>query len=261
MSGLTRAAYLRVYLPVERLRSEERHRWEARPGLPSVRRGVITDSPYGLIGEPLSEDALLTEWSGRRFVCPRHPRLRMLEGLLAFDNAYPRSSLVPESVVRRAASELERYRRQQPRARSHILTAPWHVPLRWFAAFDPAERELGQSQGSTTIRYRTIRDRASDRLNHAVDVLTEAGFDDEIVGQVEELADWLEDFPEDAMVELDYGSVAAFFSDGDLAVDESAAEVWASLEALERGDLEEATEHYTLAASRWAFPQAVSYSN
>jgi hypothetical protein len=63
------------------------------------------------------------------------------------------------------------------------------------------------------------------------------------------------------MVELDYGSVAGLFSSGDLAIDESAAEVWASLEALERGDFEDATEHYSMAASRWAAAQAVTYSN
>lgn len=259
---MTGAAYLRVYLPMDGLRSEERRRWEGRPAL-DVRPAapVITASAYGLLSEPLADDALLTEWSGRRFVCPRHPRLRVLEGLLAFHNAFPSSRLVPELTVRRAAAELHRLQRRQPRARSHILTSPWHVPLRWFAAFSPDEREVRDLPKGTTIRYRTARHRASDRLSHAVDVLAEAGFEDEIVEQVEDLAEWLIEFPPDAMVELDYGSVAGLFSSGDLAVDESAAEVWASLEALERGDFEDATEHYSMAASRWAAAQAVTYSN
>lgn len=216
---------------------------------------------YGLLSEPLSDDALATEWSGRRFLCPRHPRLRMLEGVLAFHNAYPGSMVLPESVVRRAADELNRLHRQQPRARSHILTAPWHVPLRWFTAFSPEEREIRDASVGPSIRYRTSRRRASERLARAIDVLGQAGFEDEIVEQVEDLAEWLSGFPSEALVELDYGGVAALFQRGDLAVDESAADVWASLEALERGDLEEATEHYVVAAARWAEAQSLAYSN
>lgn len=259
---MTRVAYLRVYLPLEILASEERRRWEFRVGPRRVDPlPFIKVSDFGLLSEPMGEDALLVEWSGRRYVCPRHPRLRVLEGVLAFHSAYPGNLVVPEETVRRAALELERMRRRQPRARSHILTAPWHVPLRWFALFDPEERELYRTARGTSIRYRTLRRRGSERLGYAVEVLEEAGFDEEIIEEVESLKDWLMDFPGDALVELDYAGVAGLFGEGDLAVDESAAEVWASLEALERGDFEEATHHYTVAASRWAEAQAVTYSN
>lgn len=259
---MTRVSYLRVYMPMDALRPEERRRWETRAvprRLGSPR--VLTLSDYGLLSEPMGEDALVTEWSGRRFVCPRNVRLRVLEGVLAFGNAYPESLLVPESVVRRAAAEHDRIQRFQPRVRSHILTAPWHVPLRWFAAFTPEERELYEVAGEAVIRYRTLRRRASERLGYAVEVLEEAGFEEDILDEVVELADWLAAFPTSSMVELDYGGVATFFSAAELAVDESAAEVWGSLEALDRGDLDEATHLYGLAASRWVDAQAVAYSN
>ena len=38
----------------------------------------------------------------------------------------------------KAAEQLEAIY-SQPLARSYILTSAWHVPLRWFAAFDPAD--------------------------------------------------------------------------------------------------------------------------
>ncbi len=55
--------------------------------------------------------------------------------------------------------------------------------------------------------------------------------------------------------------MARLFSDGDLALDESAADIAASLDALERGDLEEAGEHYATAAARWAHAQSLSHVN
>lgn len=259
---MTRVAYLRVYLPMEVLAPEERRRWEFRAGPTRIEPlPFIAETDYGLLSEPLGDDALIAEWSGRRFVCPRNPRLRVLEGVLAFHNAYPGSRLVPEEVVRRAATELERLRQVRPRARSHILTAPWHVPLRWFAAFSPEEREIRDTKSGPVIRYRTAREAASDRLTRAVEVLEDAGFDEEIIEEVEGLAEWVAEFPSDALVELDYAGVARLFEPGDLVVDESAADVWASLDALERGDFEEATVHYTTAATRWAEAQALTYSN
>ena len=57
------------------------------------------------------------------------------------------------------------------------------------------------------------------------------------------------------MVELDYGGAARLFSDGELATDETAEEVAASLRALNRGDYDAAGEHYGRVAARWAHAQ------
>ena len=53
----------------------------------------------------------------------------------------------------------------------------------------------------------------------------------------------------------------ATYLDGALALDETAGDIQASLTALEAGDLDEASEHYTRAASRWADAQALTYLN
>jgi hypothetical protein len=188
----------------------------------------------------------------------------MLEGLLAFRNAYrgpTASMLVPEATAARAARELDRIQERFPAARSHILTSPFFVPLRWFAAFDPSDRRLLDEESGLTIRYRSRMRDALRRMRRSVQVLEEAGFDDAIVDQVADLVRWMEHFPSRAILELDYADVASLFSRAELAIDESAAEVAASLSALEDGDYEGAADHYSAVASRWAHAQSLVYAN
>ena len=63
------------------------------------------------------------------------------------------------------------------------------------------------------------------------------------------------------MVELDYGSVARFFADGELALDQSVADLWASLDALSSSNWSAAGERYGALVERWALPMAIAYSN
>jgi hypothetical protein len=185
----------------------------------------------------------------------------MLEGVLAFRSAHPASALMSELAVRNAAQELAQIRSDAPTARSYILTAPWHVPLRWFTAFDPAERELYETAAGTSIRYRTSTSDAITRIERAIEILDEAGFDSSIVDEVQNLHRWVKEFAGDGMIELDYHTVAGLFPDAELAFDESAAEVARSLSALDRLDYDEANEAYAEVATRWAAAQALVYVN
>lgn len=256
---MTKAAYLRVYLPADHAEEPLVH---VASG--DQRDRMLTRGEYGIWQESSRDDAFVLEHAGRRYVCPRYPRLRMLEGLMAFRHAFrgPTASvLVPQATADRVARELIRMQERFPSARSHILTAPFFVPLRWFAAFDPSERMLVDQGDVLTIRYRTPLREALLRLRRSVRVLEEAGFDDAVVDQVADVVRWLEPFPSGAIVELDYGSVASLFSQAELALDETAAEVGASLDALEQGDYERAGEHYAAAATRWAHAQSLVYAN
>jgi hypothetical protein len=249
------SAFLRVYLPADRAGGFEVHR--DRAGAATVARA----DHHFLWAEPTIDDAFRAEWEGRSYVCPRFPRLRMLEGVLAFSNAYPGAHLVPPSEVESAVRELSQLRASSPAARSYILTSPWHVPLRWFSIFDPDERELYQMPDGLSIRYRCTVEEGMERVEHSADVLDDAGFDESIVEQLRGLSDWLDGFPGEALVELDYAGVARLFSDGDLTLDESAAEVATSLEALVLHEFEEAGTAYAAVATRWARAQALTYVN
>jgi hypothetical protein len=251
---MIQAAYLRIYLPADRAVRLPDH-------VAPHRRSVIAASDYFVWGETTTDDAFRIQVDGATYLCPRSPRLRMLEGVLAFSNAYPTSGLLPERTVRHAAAELEQLRSESPTLRSHILTSPWHVPLRWFIPFTPSQRELYEGDHGASIRYRTGLGVARTRVNRAVETLEEAGFDASVIDQVADLARWLDEFTSEALVELDYDTVAALFSEADLAFDDSAEEVNASLEALAELDYDAAGRHYAEVASRWAVAQAVTYAN
>jgi hypothetical protein len=249
------SSFLRVFLPADRAGGFDVHR--DRDGAVRVTRA----DDHFLWHEPTTDDAFRVEWEGRTFLCPRFPRLRMLEGLVAFSNAYPAAHLVPPSQVESAVRELSRLRSSSPVARSYILTSPWHVPLRWFVVFEADERELYRAADGLSIRYRALVSAGVARVTRAVEVFDEAGFDDGVIDQLRGLVQWLEGFPGEAMVELDYSSVARLFSDGDLTLDESAADVTASLEALAQSEYEEATDVYAAVATRWARAQSLTYIN
>jgi hypothetical protein len=254
---MIRTAFLRVYLPEDRLGV----RGLARVGHHEVQ---VYDGGYGITVEPMSEDGIGSHWNGRGYVCPRTPRLRILEGVLAVRRAYGQlgsASVVPEEVARAAARELAMLREEDPAARAHILTSAWHVPLRWFVPFDPSAKELVGAGSRSSIRYRVGYRQAMDRLRRCLEILGSVEVAEAIAAEVRELREWLDGFPADAMVELDYGSVAAAFSEPALIMDSSVAEVWRALDALAGGDWSAAGEAYASLVTRWAAPMAVSSSN
>ena len=245
-------AYLRVYLLAERAGSWPEHEGDSSPDQLSMDGRFIWS-------EPLVSDAFAAEWNGSRYLCPRFPRLRMIEGILAFSGVSPDFGMLTDDEHAALTHELEASRGTN--TRSHILASPWHVPLRWFSAFSSAERELVETPTGLSIRYRTELGEAIDRVRWGAEVLDAVGFSDQIVDQVRDLEEWITAFPAGSMLELDYGSVAGDASSGDLTFDESAAEVRESLEALERGDAAAARDAYMRVAGRWAKRQAVMFAN
>ena len=248
------AAYLRVYLPVSHTSS-----WPAHVTGPT--RAVIRASEHFVWGETSGDDAFTAEWNGRRYLCPRHPRLRMLEGALAFSNSNPGSMLLSEPTVQYIADELESLRSSDPDIKSYILTSPWHVPLRWFSLFRSEDREMYRAPDGHPVRYRTTVGSAPPRVKRAVAILETAGFEEGIVDQVRDLERWLDGFTIAALVELDYARVSSLFSSAELALDDSAEQVNASLSALHELDYERAGRAYGRVAERWAKAQALTYVN
>lgn len=251
---MIRAAYLRVYLP-----EDAPHVRDLPEATGSSRPPVV--SSLGLTTEPPGEDAFVAEWRGRLFRCPRTPQVRMLEGLLALRAASAqlgRTPLVSAPQAKEAKERLHEIQRSG-RGTAHILTSAWHVPLRWFAPFAPESRDL--LEDPIRIRYREFVGVGLARLDRAISILDEAEVPDSIIDEVRGLRSWLEEFPLEAMVELDYGGVAASFDPTDLVLDDSAGDLWAALEGLASDDWEVAGERYGDLVSRWAVPMAVSYSN
>ncbi len=247
-------AYLRVYIPSIRVAGLPPHRGLNR------RRSLNLDDEF-MWTEETADDAIYTEWEGEQFACPRNTRLRMLEGIVALSRTDWGSPLIADDDRHAAVLELADLRRTSAIARSHILSSAWHVPLRWFAAFHPSEKELYDDSGVTSIRYRTMIGEAIDRVGWAATVLDNAGFAEQAIEHLNELEVWLAEFKADSMVELDYGRVATVFKQGDLVFDESALDVRESLLALERGDFVASGEGYQRVVRRWASAQAYTFTN
>ncbi len=188
----------------------------------------------------------------------------MLAGLLAFRASIPAEvaeAFVPEREARRAAHELSILGERHPHMKSHILHANWHVPLRWLTAFHESERILKEDVDGLRVRYETSVTAANNRLGRAVDILEASWVDDGVTAAVRELVEWLGQFSDKGLLELDYGSVSGMFADEDLVEDQSVAEVWACLDALGAGDVQRAGEIFVTLSERWTDVRGVEVVN
>ena len=245
---MTKAAYLKVYAP------EVEESSDPVPGF------VRT---YGLLSEEEGGTNWTVEWDGKRLVCPRNLRLRVLESTVAFANAFQGlgAGLIPEDAARAADHELRAYHRAHPEHRSHVLTSAWHVPVRWFTAFDPSQKQIYEAPSGMRLRFRSDIDEGRRRVNRAYEIINKL---DVFPGPAEELGqlgEWLDPFVSGSMVELDYGDVADLFESEDLVFDNSCELIQESLDALEDGDMMRAGENYGRVVSRWAPAFSVTFSN
>ncbi|MDQ3619173.1 MAG: hypothetical protein M3391_03485 [Actinomycetota bacterium] len=267
---MIRTAYLRVYQPLSAFSDDERSRWLAQPEHhnqtlwgPSRKWLVTSALPSSEAGVE-AEGAFVRRIGGDIYVCPYRTRLRMLAGLLAFRQSVPEEvadAFVPQGVAHSAARELAALSGREPDIRSHILHANWHVPLRWFAAFEGSERILIEDREGLRIRYETTLGRARERLSQALEILEASGIDDDIAVAVRELCDWTQGFSGEGLVELDYGLVAGMFEDEELVDDGSADEVRLCLDSLSEGDLVRAGRLFSTLSERWSAVRAHEVMN
>ena len=255
------AAFLRVFLPLDRLPEEERSRFERwilsggrAEARPVYRHLTPSRRSVGLL-ETTEERSDVRSRDGRWYASPSRNRLRVLAAMVALRESVPADVadlLVPEVDARRAARELARARRRDPAGVPAMLESAWHVPVRWFVLFDDSERRIdGRADGGVTMRYWTRIGSARRRAEWAVRLLERAELGP-VAAMVAELDQWLSSFDASAAVELDYGAVADPAGWNDLDDDHSAGEIREALEALEAGDLERSGELYRTVAGRWA---------
>jgi hypothetical protein len=218
---------------------------------------------YGLLSETEGEGDWAVEWEGRRLVCPRNLRLRVLESTVAFANAFRGmgAGLIPEEAARSADQELRRYHEAHPSHRSHVLTSTWHVPVRWFTAFVAEDKEVYEIRGHARLRYRVGIEVARERVERVLEVLRGLQIFQGPAEELGQLSEWLTLFPDDSMLELDYAEVSELFDPQDLVFDESVDLVQQSVNALAEGDMLAAGENYGRVVTRWAPAFSVTFSN
>ena len=275
MKGHAFTAYLRVYQPLAAFPPRERAEWaayvEAGHALPASllvgreeRRGLAR--ALGLAVGSEREHALVERVGDVVYLCPLRTELRTLQSLVAFHSSVPdevADAFVSAGDVERAERTLERWDRERPGSRSHILQAAWHVPLPWFALFEDDERRVVEARSGQPARltYQTAMAKARGRVSRALSILQQLMEEAEMVVAAEELRGWLHDFDADSLVQLDYGGLTRAIPFGELAEDHSAAQVWEALEALEEGDLDRSSELYRSLSERWSALRGREASN
>ncbi|MDP8930171.1 MAG: hypothetical protein M3O70_16785 [Actinomycetota bacterium] len=254
-------AYLRVFEPLDAFPVPERERWgryvtDGR-GL-TVGAAVATECRTAaarlITRRPPSEDqaALVRRVGQRIHVCPLALAQRHAEALLAFRDALPEpaaSAFVSRDEARAALHAVRRLRRPP-----HIQEASWEVPLRWFAAFAPGERHFVNPPEGTVPRltYLTSARAALRRLDRAIGVVgTMLESAEDLVEALNEMLDWVANFDEDSLVELDYGGLVTCIPTTDLATDSSCEDLWEAIGNLERGDPDAAVAGYESLSDRW----------
>jgi hypothetical protein len=246
-------SYLRVYTPLDALSERDRVSVDRARGANGKGAAVL-----GLLAPDECREVYEKTIEGEVLYCPAHTRLRWLLGLVAFERSMP-GSAVPLFFSREeiddAHAELATLEREEPDARPPIVQSVWHVPPRWFVAFDDAERRIEQAGDHPKIRYETRIGTARERVSRALDTLTGGVVHPVIVGMIYELKEWLKNFDERALLELDYASVATLFPADDLADDHSAADVWSAIAALGEGDGMRAGLFYRRVNERWGRPR------
>lgn len=237
-------AYLRVYRP-----ADEVHLPAAGSGRDVPRLGAAV-----LTTESQAADAWEVEWGGVRWRCPRTPRRRMLESVVAHHRATERfgAGMIARGVADSAQRELSRIR-SGVTTPAPSMTAAWCPPLRWFIAFDPDDVV-------EPMVLRTSLADAVERMDVAVETSREMGLPAVLVDELEELSGWLSAFGE-GMVELDYRDVGGLLDPVDQAMDETVTEVNEAVAALADGDVESATSFYSRALGRWASAHAIGYGS
>ncbi|MGH9194882.1 MAG: hypothetical protein ACRD1T_03975 [Acidimicrobiia bacterium] len=265
-------SYLRIFQPLESFPPKERARWDEQLKLnPNAsdagpfQQFVFAGTGHtGLIYPAVSDHAYFMRVGERWFVCPWRLRLRLLVGLLAFRNTLPvdvAEAFVPEDEAEKAIDELDRLRVDEPDMRAHIATAAWQVPLRWFIAFDESERLVETHGTRKKIRYVTDLRKADVRVKKALEILKSSQIPDGVIDLVEELSEWIAEFPPDSILELDYSTVADLFSEDELSMDESTAELWVCLTSLEAGEFEQSNQRYSELMAWWSRTQVIQATN
>lgn len=245
---MTKTAFLRVYTP-------------AQDAADDPVPGFVKS--FGMLSESEVDLDWIAEWKGQRLVCPRNLRLRVLESTIAFANSFQSLGvgLIPEDAAAAADRELKSYRAEHPDHRSHVLTSAWHVPVRWFVGFLPEQREVYDVDGRPRIRYRSDIAGVRELLDKAVVALRNVGMVQGPTVEMAQLISWLEPFPNDSMVELDYAEVSDLFDPKDLVLEDSVALTQESVEALLAGDMLRAGELYGTVVTRWAHAYSVTFSS
>jgi hypothetical protein len=264
-------ASLRVYEPISSFGVEDQNRWRHIEAITSTiwdeqnrsLRRVISAQP--LLSKP--DGAHTLDIDGKRYVAPWSTTSRCWTALDDFKNSMP--ATVSKFFLPQAEEDLINSNSNNVEDKiSHIITATWSIPPRWFALFEPSDRLRGQDNEGVYTILRTSISNAKQRCLFAHQVVVNAFGNGPIEEEISELLGWLAIFDPESIVECDYGGLAVYLEKSlvengqpGLSADTSVEDIGKSLAGLAAGDGALAGNGYERLVTRWrrvaAFEQAI----
>ena len=264
-------ASLRVYEPLSAFNKGDQLRWSQIPITAAttqdeqhkaLRRTIVTEPPAS---KP--DGAHVLEIGDRRYVAPWSTSARCWAALEDFKSILPVSVgkfFLPKEIEEALSINSERIEDKV----SHIITATWNIPPRWFALFEPSDRTTGSNKDGTFTILRTSISNAKQRCLFAHQAVVNAFGNGPIEQEIADLLEWLSIFDASSIVECDYGGLAIYLEKSliesgqpGLNADTSIEDVARSLAGLAAVDGALAGQGYERLVTRWrrvaAFEQAM----
>jgi hypothetical protein len=264
-------ASLRVYEPLTAFNPNDQARWSQiavtsptgwDEQKKALHRTIVSDSPA------LKPDgAHVLEHEGKRYIAPWSTAARCWAALDDFKSSLP-STLSKYFLSQKIEDAINVNLEVIEDKVSHIITATWSIPPRWFALFEPSDRLRGTNNDGAYTILRTSISNAKQRCLFAHQAVVNAFGNGPIEKEIADLLQWLGIFNDQSVVECDYGGLAVYLEkslvDNDepgLNADTSIEDVSRSLAGLAAGDGALAGQGYERLVTRWrrvaSFEQAI----
>jgi len=264
-------ASLRVYEPLSSFKPEDQLQWkQISISLPTgfeeqkaaLRRTIVTER---LALKP--DGAHILEINGEKYIAPWSTATRCWAALDDFKSSLP-PALVKYFLSQKIEDAINVNSEVVEDKVSHIITATWNIPPRWFALFDPLDRISGSNDDGVYTILRTSVANAKQRCLFAHQAVVNAFGQGPIEQEISDLLQWLGIFHAQSIVECDYGGLAVYLEkslvnsgEQGLSSDTSIEDVAKSLAGLAAGDGALAGQGYERLVTRWrkvsAFEQAM----
>jgi len=254
-------ASLRVYEPLTAFKPDDQARWSQiaitsptswDEQKQALRRTIVTEPPA------LKPDgAHVLEHEGTRYIAPWSTAARCWAAMDDFKSSLPvtlSKFFLPQKIEDAINLNSEAVEDKV----SHIITATWSIPPRWFALFEPSDRLRGTNEDGAYTILRTPISNAKQRCLFAHQAVVNAFGNGPIEQEIADLLQWLKIFNDQSIVECDYSGLASYLEksliesgEKGLESDTSIEDVANSLAGLAAGDGRLAGKGYERFVSRW----------
>jgi len=264
-------ASLRVYEPITAFQPVDQQRWNQI----AVKSATSWDEQQRALSRVINTKSMTTkpdgahilEHEGKKYVAPWSTTTRCWAALEDFKSVMPMPIVkffLPQNIEDSITLSSEIIEDKV----SHIITATWSIPPRWFALFEPNDRLRGVNEDGSYTILRTAIANAKQRCLFAHQAVVNAFGSGPIEAEIADLLAWLSIFDDQSIIECDYGGLAVYLEKSlvesgqpGLNADSSIEDVARSLAGLAAGDGALAGQGYERLVTRWrrvaAFEQAM----